>query len=261
MRGGAKKSAGAGAVNAVQRTMAVLECLSARKRMSLDELSRGTGLAKPTALRFLSTLRSLGYVFRDEGDAYFLGLKTFMVGSRALDHIDLIEVARPAAERLSALLGEAVHLGMLDEDHAVYVLKVEAKATLRMYSRVGRQIPLHCTSIGKVLLAGMGDPELSAVAERLDLAPFTPKTLRTPQALAAEVSEIRKRGYAMDDEEHEAGIHCVAMPVRDHAGATVAAMSVSWPTFRYERQKEPAYLEAIRAATAEISAILGGPGA
>jgi IclR family KDG regulon transcriptional repressor len=241
--------------------MALIECLSQHRRLGLEEISRLTGLAKPTALRFLSTLRVLGYARRDQGEAYYLTLKTFMVGSRALEHIDIIDVARPEAERLCEELGETVHLGMLDGDHAVYVLKVESRQAIRMYSRVGRQIPLHCTAIGKVLLAGLAPAEYADLVSRMHLDAYTPATLGDRAALDAEVERVRVRGYALDAEEREEGIRCLAAPVRDYSGAVAAALSVSWPSFRYREEGEAEYARAIRRRADAISEIMGGQGA
>ncbi|MCX7656323.1 MAG: helix-turn-helix domain-containing protein, partial [Treponemataceae bacterium] len=130
-------------ISAVERTFTILEKLSLVSSSSLEDLARASNLAKPTVYRFLQTLRELGYVRKDEGDRWFLTLKLFSVGSRALDHIQLPVVAKPICEELSRSLGETVHLGILDEDEALYVLKVESRYTIRMYSRVGKHIPLY----------------------------------------------------------------------------------------------------------------------
>lgn len=252
-----KQSSSVALVSAAVRVLSVLERLSMARALGLEELSREVGLAKPTVYRFLLTLQELGYVRRDELDRWAITMKLFNVGSRALDHLDLLSVARPVAEALSDELGETVHMGVLEGDSAVYVLKVESKYTIRMYSRVGRRIPLYCTGIGKVLLACAPAREREALLEGLRLVPLAPKTISSRPLLEAELERVRAGGFARDDEEHEEGIHCLAAPIFDREGAAVAALSVSWPGFRYAEGPEEAKIERVKAAAAKISAILG----
>ena len=195
-----KKNGGAAVpiVNAAARVLAVLESLSRKRSVGLEELSGEMGLAKPTVYRFLQTLQELGYARRDESDRWAMTLKAFNVGSRALDHLDLHAAARPVAEGLAEELGETVHMGVLEGDSAVYVLKIESKYTIRMFSRVGRRIPLYCSAIGKVLLAYSGPAERKAALEGLRLVAFTPKTIVTRKrprgrARAVQGSGLRPR--------------------------------------------------------------------
>ncbi len=220
-------------VNAVFRVFTILERISERKDWNLEELSKAAGLAKPTAYRFLQTLQELGFVRRNGEDRYSLTMKLFAVGSRALDHLDLYEAARPIAQSLADQLGETVHMGVLDGLEAVYVLKIESRYTIRMYSRVGRHLPLHCTALGKCLLAWAEPAAMGAALDELRLVAFAPKTISTRAGLEAELERVRLDGYALDDEEHEEGIHCIGAPVFDNTGAVVAAISASWPEFRW----------------------------
>jgi IclR family KDG regulon transcriptional repressor len=243
--------------SAVSRTITVLEILSRHKSINLEQLAKETELPKATLLRFITTLTSLGYVFRDSYDQYSLTLKMFSVGSHSLEHMDLIRVARPIAEELAETTGETVHMGILEDDAATYVLKIETKYTIRMYSRIGKSIPLYCTSIGKILLAGYNDEERAAYIAKTKLVPFTPNTIKTASALKTEINAISKDQYAFDREEHEPGISCIAAPVRDYTGAPVAALSVSWPLFRYEKKRESEYIQTVREAALKISKMLG----
>jgi len=247
-------------VSAAARALSVLESLSRKRSASLEELSREIGLAKPTVYRFLQTLQELGYARRDESERWAMTLKTFNVGSRALDHLDLHSAARPVAAELAVELGETVHMGVLEGDSAVYVLKIESNYTIRMFSRVGRRIPLYCTAIGKVLLAYSGLPERKAALEGLRLVAFTPKTITTRSGLDAELKLIRAQGFGRDAEEHEEGIACLGAPIFDNDRAVVAALSVSWPLFRYEAGQESDKAAAVVSAAARISAILGYDG-
>lgn len=244
-------------ISAVSRTIRVLEILSRHKTINLENLARETDLPKATLLRFLGTLTNLGYVYRDVYDQYSLTLKMFSVGSHSLEHLDLLRVARPVAEGLAEKLGETVHMGILEDEAAIYVLKVESKYTIRMHSRVGKTIPLYCTAIGKMLLSDLESPEREAVISRIKLVPFTPHTLKNPAALQRELAEIREKGWSMDRQEHEEGVSCICAPVRDYTGKAIAALSVSWPMFRYDAAAEETYIDAIKKAGSEISGLLG----
>lgn len=244
-------------ISAVKRVFCIVEELSRVKCSRLETLSARTGLAKPTVYRFLNTLRELGYAWRDEGDRWYLGMKLFSVGARALDHIDLPEIARPIASELSTALGESVHMGILDEDEALYILKIESRYTIRMYSRVGKHIPLYCTAIGKIFLADMDSEQFDSWVSGRRLVPLTPHTLSSTAALQSELAEIRRQGWARDREEHEEGVTCIGAPIRDHSGRAVAAISASWPLFRFEKERQDEYRQAILEAAIRISAIMG----
>ena len=251
------KQASVPLVSAAARALAVLERLSQQRAVGLEELSRAIKLAKPTVYRFLLTLQELGYVRRVDGDRWAITLKMFNLGSRALDHLDLLSAARPIAEQLSEELGETVHMGVLDGDSAVYVMKIESRYTIRMYSRVGRRMPLYCTAIGKVLLAFSGQAEREDALEGVPLLAFTKKTLTSRAVLDAELVKIRAQGFAIDDEEREENLHCIGAPIFDYSGTVVAVLSVSWPSFRYGRDKENDWIERVKLAAAAISAVLG----
>lgn len=244
-------------VSAAVRVLAVLDRLSRQRSIGLEEISREIKLAKPTVYRFLLTLQELGYARRVDGDRWAITLKMFNLGSRALDYLDLYAAARPVAEELSEELGETIHMGVMDGDSAVYVLKIESRYTIRMYSRVGRRMPLYCTAIGKVLLAFSTDEEREAALKGVRMLAFTKKTLTSRTSLFAELEQVRERGFAIDDEEREEGLHCIGAPIFDYTGAVVAALSVSWPGFRYSRGEEGEKVNKVTEAAARISAVLG----
>jgi IclR family KDG regulon transcriptional repressor len=244
-------------ISSVVRTITILERLARHSSINLEQLAKETELPKATLLRFLSTLVNLGYVYRDPGDRYSLTLKMFSIGSHGLEHLDLINLAQPLAELLCENLGETVHMGILEDDHAVYVLKKESSYTLRMYSRVGKMIPLYCTAIGKILLSDMPDKAVDEYLAGRQLKPFTPNTIRTAQELRSELATIKERGWAMDNEEHEPGIVCIGAPVRDYTGKVIAAMSVSWPIFRFEHNGFDLTVEMIKQACRRLSELLG----
>ena len=244
-------------LGAVGRALCLLETLSRVKSSNLESLSRETDLPKATALRILTTLVEHGYVSRDSSDQYSLTLKMFTIGSRALSSVELLDVANPVAGRLRDKTGETVHIGILEENRAVYILKRESLYTIRMNSRVGRSIPLHCSAIGKCLLASMTDNQVKAIAEEEGLKRYTAITICTMDKLLSEVAKVRRQGYAFDDEEHEEGVFCIAAPIRDTYGDTVAAMSLSTPTFRLDKEKIDSLVSLVCSSCFEISEVLG----
>jgi IclR family KDG regulon transcriptional repressor len=255
-----KESEGTGEkqqTSGVVRTIAILETLSHNQSINLESLAKETQLPKATLLRFLSTLVSLGYVYRDPADLYSLTLKMFSTGSHGLEHIDLINVAQPVAQRLCTQLGETVHMGVLEETQAVYVLKKESSFTIRMYSRVGKSIPLYCTAIGKVLLSDMNETEIKDYLSKVPLKPFTPLTIKDSETLKQELKEIRTIGWASDNEEHEMGTLCIGAPIRDYTGKVVAAMSVSWPLFRFNHEEKELIVNSILSECDNLSRLLG----
>ncbi len=252
-----EKEDNSGLQTSVVRVFSILETLSQVKSLNLEHLSQQTGLAKPTVYRFLNSLKDLGYVRRDHNDQYSTTLKLFSIGSRSLDHMDLYEIARPIARNLSLELGETVHVGIRDEHEALYLIKIESKYTIRMYSRVGKRIPLYCTAIGKCLLSGMDNSDLDTYGSVVSLVPFTPGTLTSLEQLKNEIHQIREQGFAEDREEHEEGIRCIGSPIRDYTGSIIAALSVSWPLFRFDKDREENNRKAVQEAAEEISRILG----
>lgn len=241
----------------VVRTIAIMETLSQHQHINLENLAKKTKLPKATLLRFLSTLVNLGYVYRDPNDLYSLTLKLFALGSHGLEHVDFISLANPVAQKLCNELGETVHMGVLEDKSAVYVLKKESSFTIRMYSRVGKTIPLYCTAIGKVLLSDMSERELQHYLGRVTLKPFTPNTVKDEQALRSELEKIRNQGWASDDEEHEMGTLCIGAPIRDYTGKVIAAMSVSWPLFRFDPEDKKRIVASILTECDNLSKLLG----
>ena len=246
-------------LSGVTRAFSILDVLASHEHLNLETLSKETELPKPTALRFLTTLINLGYVYRNPEDQYSVTLKLFSLGSRALDHLDLYQIIRPFAKQLSETLGETVHVGIRDEDEALYILKIESKYTIRMYSRVGKRIPLYCTAIGKSLLLGSTEEAIVQYAKRTKLVPFTQYTITKPKDLVREVTQIADSGIAQDNQEHEIGIRCIGSPIIDYTGKPVAALSTSWPLFRFDESQFNYYCDTIQQTAQQISRLLGKP--
>lgn len=224
---------------------------------SLDECAARLDVHKSTALRLLQTMEARGFVTHDESHRYRLGRSVFALAAAALDQWDVRSVVRPHLERLGALTGQTVHLAVFDAGEAVYVDKVEARRGIRMYSRIGLTAPLHCTGVGKVLVAALPEREREVLAQSLEYTRYTERTIQTPAQYLAELEAVRVAGYARDWREHESFMNCIAAPIRDGSGAVVAAVSVSVATVTLTEDDVQAMLPALLRTASDASADLG----
>ena len=222
-------------VQSLERAFDLLEALAAGGELGVTELANRTGLVPSTAHRLLHTLTKRGYVTQSpETGRYLLGYKIVEVAS-GLEHRRerLRAVARPHLEGIQRATGETVNLVVLEADRVVYIDQVEGSRNVRMFTTVGTSVPAHTTGSGKAIMA-LGPPDLpAALYGDRELERLTNRTLTTLAALEDDFKRIRRRGYALDNEEHEEGVGCVAAPVFDHTGRPCAAISVSGPTARF----------------------------
>ncbi|NMB11578.1 MAG: IclR family transcriptional regulator [Firmicutes bacterium] len=246
-------------VVSVQRALSILNCLGESEEMlGVTEMSRILGLHKSTVSRLAATLAQNGYVSQDPETAkYRLGMRLVGLGTRVLEQIDLRGIARPYLEQLMGLTEETVHLGILDVNQVVYVDKIESTQVLTMKSRVGSKVPVHCTALGKVLLASLSREELKEIIFSCSFDRYTPNTMTNVGEFEKQIGWVREQGYAIDDEEHELGIRCVAAPIMDHSGGVIAAISVSGPTIRVTRERLELFIPNVLAVSRKISRALG----
>ncbi len=246
-------------IQSVRRAVRLIEQLAREESaIPLGLLSKKVGLHVSTTHRLLSTLKADGFVRQDPATGrYLLGSRLIYLGQQYLERIDLRGIVRPFMEQLSERTGETVNLVILDQNEALYLDKVEGKQSLRIFSRIGHRAPLHCTAAGKVLLAGMPEAQ---VLQRLDTHPLealTPQTLTDPAHLWQELEKVRRDGFALDREECEEGAGCIAAPVRDAQGETVAAVSISGPTIRMHARRLQELVPEIGEAARQMSEQLG----
>lgn len=238
----------------LERALDVIDGLRAGPR-SLDSLADELNVHKTTVLRLLRSLESRGYVRRDATHHYRVGPRLFELASEVLADIDVLKVSRSHLEKLNAATGQTVHLAILDRDRAVYIDKLDGTAKLRMYSRVGLSAPLHCTAVGKALLAWA--PHAAETIEALPLEAFTHNTMTSREAVEAELAHVAETGWSRDFEEHELYVNCVGAPVRNGLDEVVAAVSVSAPSFVLPREGVLEIVPQLLEAAAAISAELG----
>jgi IclR family acetate operon transcriptional repressor len=218
--------------------------------VSLAKLSRETGMNKATALRYLAVLESRGVAERRNG-GWSLGLALYELGTRVPVRSLVVERVRPFLERLSRETGESVNLACLAGSSAVYLDRAEADRSLRMRSAPGDRLPLYCTGVGKAILTLLPDDRIRAILGPGPLGRINDKTLTDPEEVLREVERTRELGYALDREEYETGLTCIAVPLSIPDADFYGAVSVSGPTARMrDAAIRERMLAALRSATA-----------
>jgi DNA-binding IclR family transcriptional regulator len=240
----------------LDRALTILEFVAEKPRR-ISEIADHLGVHHSTALRLLQVLRKHQFVHELPDHSYRLGAATYRLGFLSLESLDLRSVARPFMEQLNDKTGETIHLGVLEGPDVVYVEKVEAVHAVRMHSRIGAVATLHCTGVSKAILAFLPEPQRRALLAHHELTPRTAHTLTSVEDLEADLAASRERGYSMDAEENEPGIHCVAAPIFAGHGEVAGALSVSAPMARIDRDALLGFVPALFEATQEVSQELG----
>lgn len=239
----------------LRKSLKVLEHLAAEGRaLSFSEIVAGAQLPKSTGHRLLSVLVNERLVLFDaEAQTYRIGLRFMSLAFQTWHRLDLRRAAEPHMRRLADATGENVHLAVRDGAEIVYIERVESQAVVRMHAAVGARAPLHCTALGKAMLALLEPSVRDALIAGVVLRPLTPHTITSSEALVADLEAQRTRGYARDRSEHQPDVHCVAAPIRNFRGAPIAAISVSAPTFRVPEAQMEGWGELVAAAACRIS--------
>ena len=246
-------------INVIDRAAQILDCFGFdHQELSVSEIGAKTGLHRSTAHRILMALEYNDLIKQNPSTGkYHLGIKLFKLGHQAVSQLNLREICRPLLSRLMNDTKETIHLAVLDDDQVLYLDKVEGPHALRMPSRVGRYIPTYCTSLGKAMLSCLDDQEVKSILRRQTLKPHTENTVKNINQLLADLRSVRKRGYAVDNEEIEIGLRCVGAPLRDYTGGMVGAISVAAPSARLSEKNTPVIGRMVIAIAAEISEQLG----
>ncbi len=245
-------------VQSLARGLAVLEAFDEEHRaMTLSGVAERTGLSRATARRLLLTLEGLGFVHAD-GRQFALTPRVLRLGHAYLSSLSLPELAQPVLDRLCADLGESTSVSVLDGTDVVYVARAEARRIMRVTITVGTRFPAVTTSMGRVLLADLKPDAARALVAAAPIEPLTARTLTDPAAVLAEVDRVRAAGWSMVDQELEAGLVSLAVPIRDPADRWDAALNVSLSAFALRDEPPGALAErlvpVLRSAADEIAA-------
>ncbi len=252
-------SAQPSSVQALDRALGLLELLSEEDGMTLSEVAKSAGMAPSTAHRLLSTLQGRGFVELDtENNHWLVGVRAFQVGYAFVRNRKLVDLGRAIMRELMEASGETVNLGIEDDGDVVFISQVESHAPMRAFFRTGRRGPIHASGIGKAVLSTYEEDRVRQIMSAKDMEPLTAKTLRGVDELLADLAEIRRRGWSVDDEEQSLGMRCIAAPVFDEWGDAIAGISVSGPTVRIPDTRLGEVGPMVREAADEISRSIGG---
>ncbi|MGI6037359.1 MAG: IclR family transcriptional regulator [Limnochordia bacterium] len=246
-------------IQSAERVLNLLEILAqVGTEMSITQLGKELGVHVSTAHRLVTTAMYCGFVEQNPvTDKYRLGLKCLTLAHSLLQQLDLRQVARPHLEELAKVSGETANICVLDAGEVVYIDKAEGSASLRLFSRIGKRAPVHATAAGKILLTDLAVGEVRQILQLHGMEPLTPQTINDEDELLFQLQEVRRLGYALDDEECEPGARCVAAPIYDYTQRVVAALSISGPLSRFSVDDLPRLIHIVREYGAKISRDLG----
>lgn len=245
-------------IESVDNALKLLLLLGEQPQIRLSEATRYLGVASSTAHRLLAMLTYRGFVRQDpESKAYLPGPALTSVAFAIFGRIDIPRTAMPVMRGLSERLGESIHVGMLDGAAVRFVAAIEGPRAVRVASRLGRTMPAHCTSTGKVLLAGLPEAELRQLFPHEELERITERSIDKRARLEAELSRIRRQGYATNREESEEGVASVAVQIPTRAPGLRLALNAAAPQQRLPASKYPSVAAALGEAAKEIGDQLG----
>ncbi len=247
-------------VQSIDRVLDILEALSSVPQgMSLSDLAEATHLHVSTAHRLVMALADRGYARKDGNSGkYRLTLRLFEVSRRVSTVLDLLPVSERYLEELANFSREAVHLVERNGSEVVYLYKFEPfQHLVNMGTYVGRYNPMYCTGVGKSILAYLPPQEVEDIWNATDIQAFTPATIVRLEDMYRELEQIRRRGFAYDNEEHEYGIRCIAAPVLNWESQPIGAVSVSAPSVRLTDEAVERLAPRLLSVSDEISRLLG----
>ena len=246
-------------VQSLDRALQLLDIIADADGLSLADVAKKSDLAPSTVHRILGTLENHGHVRVDPDTGHWLiGVAAFRVGSAFLRSRNLVAMSRAGMRQLMDATGETVNLGIEEDGDVVFVAQIESHAPIRAFFRPGRRTAIHASGIGKALLATMPDEQVAEIFATKKPAAFTPKTITGHKAMQAELATSRARGWALDDEEQTPGMRCVAAPIFNERGETIAAISISGPTVRMSDDRLAELSAAVAGAARRITEESGG---
>lgn len=246
-------------VPAVIRALDILEFLSRQKEASFTEIHTRLRIPKSTAYHILGTLTSRGYVrFAGDSSKYSLGLTLVELGTKSASFIDLRAEALPLLKELVAKTNETCNLGILDGNEGVYIAKLEGRQPIRLNSWEGKRFYLHCTAMGKVLLAWQEEEKRAEMLPKLKLVRHTKNTITDLKKLSAHLRLVRKQGWALDNQENEDHVRCLGHPVFSFDGRVLGAISISGLATRFDEKYLQKLNQEVKSTARRLSENLGG---
>jgi IclR family pca regulon transcriptional regulator len=229
----------------------------AHPRLTLTEVAKELDLTRANARRILLTLTQLGYVKTEDNKHFSLTAKVLSLGYAYLSGLPFRDIAQPFMEDLAAAVNESCSMAVWEGQEIVYIARVHTQRIMTLALGVGTRLPLHATSMGKVLLAGLPTESLDQIVADIAFETFTPYSIMEPETLLAQIDEVRAHGWALSDQELELGVRSIACPIRDQAGHTIAALNISGHAGRVSlSEMTERFLPALRQCVDQIEAAL-----
>src|SRR5438309_3233240 len=245
-------------ITALQRGLRLLHLFSESPRgLTAKQVAALSRLPVSTVHRFLANLVTAGFLNRDPEGTHHLGIACFSIGQAAVGQLDIRRLSLPYLRELNQSTRETIHLTVRHGLSAVYVEKLDSPEPLRIHSRIGAAVPLHCTAVGKVMLAYMSPEEQKKILPQLEFRRLTANSIGSLQELQTHLQKVRKNGYACDLEEYEPHIRCIAAPIWDHSGAVNASVSITGPAVRMSFTRLRQLAPLIQAVSKHISKEMG----
>ena len=222
----------------VAKAIGILDILASKADVGINlaELSSLIDMPKSSTHRYLATLQELGLAEHNNGGRFYLGTKVIELAGSFLVNSDLRNESQAVLNELAEKTGETIHLAVPSGTEVVYIAKVESTHALGMFSHIGARLPMYCTALGKAILAFSNEKQLHAILAE-PLIPRTRNSITSAKALEEELVRIRLQGYAIDNEENEIGIRCVGAPIFDYTTTPIAAISISAPRERMDKER------------------------
>jgi DNA-binding IclR family transcriptional regulator len=246
-------------INSLEKATNILNLLATAGELSVSEIGKKLGMHRSATHRFLATLKNLGYLEQSEDSSYRLSFKLFELGMSVANRIETRKVVHPFLIDLRARHEETANFAIMEGLDIVYIDKVESPHLLRMDLAVGCRVPAYCTALGRVMLAYRSENDVVRLFRGFKFTPRTPKTISNLPNFLEKLREIRKEGYAVNDEEFELGIRGLAVPIFNYTGNCIASIGLAGPTVRISDGKIAQMKEDLIAVGKTISIRLGNP--
>lgn len=242
-------------IASVIKAIEVIEYIAhSEKEVGVTEISNGLNYGVSATYHLLNTLKECNIIVQnDRTKKYSLGLKLWQIGMLAYGQNHISVTLKPYLKKLKDLTGETANLTIMDNNQIVYIAQEESNRLVKMFTTTGATAPLHCTAAGKVLLAYRPEDIRNSILEKIELTKYTENTIVNKEELTKELDEIRKRGYAFDNEERELGVSCIGAPVFDLNNDAIACITISGPTARFTEENKKRWVEIVTQVVEEAT--------
>lgn len=245
-------------IKVLEKVLRILDLFNEKgKELTITEIHKPLNLNKSTTFRILSILEEATYLERDPTTLkYRLGFKLYHLGFLVEGYAEVRKLTHPFLEELNKKCDETVQIVVLDHGEALYLDKLEGRKPIRVVSHIGQRLPAHCSGVGKVLLSSLTEEYVDRIIKEKGLKRFTNNTITDSAKLKLELAQIRKQGYAIDNEEIEVGLKCLAVPIKDSDSKVIAAISIAAPKERLGENEIKSFIPMIKNTSEGISKVL-----